>query len=359
MSLPTISIQFLNQAMDIYNGTARGYMLLCLKKDEGKTSAEATETFTIGTAHSVAEVDALTGLCAVHKEMAKRCFVSGNMVKELVISVGTAPVDAFDAAKNDYLFSWVCYGSAADSSAYSAFHSAVNQFNGTLSNSHRIMAIYPDPVAGSSTTQQPYNVYVCAGNITLTDGSTITAANLYQFVPRVCAICCTTPITESITFKTMPEIKKVAAGTPAEPDRTTVDLVTVDGYVRLSKGISGNGTNIAMTEARNEIFEAVVLTFRNNFLGKKRNTKENELSFCAQVIGFLKELQSLGVVNPDEEVSCVQDIDAMRNAHAAYYQDKTDLWVSTHPYGTEVYIKATMRLCDIMEDLSMRIYLGA
>lgn len=338
--LPTITVDFRERADTAVARSARGILCIVVKE----TSA-STKIYT-----SASAVDSNT-YTAANLAAIKRAFVDTAPRKVIVVAKNTAPATAeLDAL----MFSWIC---STESTYQSTVSDYVTAYNENQEHTRRINACIV-PVSGGEDTPDivgDHHVIVAPHTVTEQGGGSVA---MTAFLPRIAAALCTCPITESVTYRALPG---VVSFTSATITGNMLYLVKDDEIVRIARGVYADGSKIAVTEAKDIIREDVVLTFKNQFLGRKRNSAENQGLFCAAVLGYLRDLAKNGVINPDAEVSVEIDTDAMREAWEAEGVDVTgltDAQVRAKPYKSTVFVVARCTILDVIEDLTFVVELG-
>ena len=113
---------------------------------------------------------------------------------------------------------------------------------------------------------------------------------------------------------------------------------------------------IAVVEAMDLIQEDVIRTFKGYYLGKKKNTADNQALFVSDILTYLTSLSEQDVISRDDPITVEIDVDAMRAAWAAAGTDTSNLsdaQVKKKTYRSSVFVKAQAHILDAMEDLYM------
>lgn len=340
MSLPTITVTFRERAETAIARSARGILCIIVKE----TSA-SVKTYT-----SAASIEA-TRYTAANLAAIKRAFADTAPRKVVVVAKNTAPTTAELDAQ---MFSWLCSTETAYQSTVSDY---VTAYNAKLEHVRQINAcIVPTSGGGEDTPDivGDHHVIVAPHTVTEQGGGSVAMA---AFLPRIAAALCACPITESVTYKALPGVESFTAVSVTDK---MVYLVKDDEAVRIARGVYADGSKIAVTEAKDIIREDVVLTFKNQFLGKKRNSAANQMLFCSAVLGYLNGLAEQSVINPDGEISVDIDTEAMRDAWEAEGVDVTgltDAQVRNKPYKSTVFVRARCTILDVIEDLTFVVEL--
>jgi len=333
-TVPSITITFSEAAESAVARSAQGVLCIVVKETTARVETFLRESDIVSSHYTAANLAAI-----------KKAFVDTSPKKVIVVAKSTFPAYELD----ELSFSWIC---SAESAYQTNVATYVTTYNSAADRARRIKGVVMDSV--SSTDD--HIVRLAAQN--LNGGSTVTTQTI---IARVAAVLCVCPINESATFKPFAEIERAAA-----PSATGnyVYLLRDDDNIRLSRAVAASGDKVAVIEAEDIIREDIMLTFKNRYLGKMRNSPNNQACFCADILGYLKKLSDQGVVNGEQEISVDIDTDAMREAwasdasHAIDMSDWTDAQVRAKPYGSYLYIKAACSILDAIEDLTFAVALG-
>ena len=190
-----------------------------------------------------------------------------------------------------------------------------------------------------------------------------------QYCGRIAGILASLPLTESATFKPLPELTGCTKLTHANMD-TAIDngelIVFWDGEkVKIARGVNSFKTT---TEEQGEqfkkihivaIMDAIQSDIRkiagDTYIGRFPNTYANKCLLLAAVGNYLNSLAAQSVLT-----SATIDIDEAANKK--YLISKgidvtamSDTEIREAPTGDKVFLTATMKLYDVIEDIVLPI----
>lgn len=357
MGLPTITVEFRTLAASAVQRSARGILAVIIQ--DGTEVSWTSKQY--GTLAELA-VDA-AAFTEANYAILSRAFEAGPQAV-LVVRVGASGTLAQATAILDHLaYHWVC-------TPVSTFQSGLVTYVKALNAAARIRKVKA-LVSGVSSANDPHIVNLANTGVTLDDaGSTVLTAA--EYLPRLGGVLAACPLDSSVTYYALTDLKEAAAvsnpGTSVDAGNLVITLE--DDTYRIARGVTTlvtPGTNqtadmkyIAVVEAMDLIQEDIIRTFKENYLGKVRNSADNQALFCSDVLAYLKALAGQSVLDPDEPVTVEIDVPAMRAAWTAAGKDVselTDAQVKRKTYTTYVYVTASCRILNAMEDLVMAITL--
>lgn len=357
MGLPTITVEFKALATTAVTRSARGVLAVIVQ--------DATEGVT-WTSKTFTSADELT-----EKEFTKeniailtRAFLAGPY-QVLVVRVGAeGTMDQAGTILDKLAYHWVC---AVPSGFQSGLVAYVKKAN-TTSRIRKVKAL----VAGVTNADDPHIANLANATVTPAggDGTTVTATD---YLPRVGGILAACPLTESVTYYGLDDLDAVAEVSDLD---TTIDggnlcLFLDDNTIRIARGVNTLKTvtgdltedmkKIAVVEAMDLIQEDIIRTFKTGYLGKVKNSADNQALFVSDVLLYLQTLEAENVLDKDQPATVEVDVNAMRAAWekaGTSVADLTDAQVKRKTYRSYVYVTGTCHVLDAMEDLSMAITLG-
>jgi len=355
LGLPTINVNFKKLAATAVARSERGVLAFVIK--------DTTDTsFSYREYGSLAEVDDSDYTAANYAGIAS-AFLAGPY-KVIVVRVGSSDTITAVTPILDILnFDWVC-------SNVSTFHAGLVTYVGTVNTAGRARKIKA-LVAGQSSADDIHVVNVANTTVTLAGASTTTAIDAY--LPRLAGILAACPITQSVTSWALTDLDACSAVSTIDTviDAGNLCLYRDDNVIRIARGVNTLKTlgttytaemkKIAVVEVMDLLQQDIIRVFKDNYLGKVRNSADNQGNLCAAILGYMRDLTAMGVLDAAGENAVAVDADAIRAAWAAAGKDVsdwTDAQAKATPYGSYVYLTATCRIIDAMEDLVMNIYMG-
>ena len=159
-------------------------------------------------------------------------------------------------------------------------------------------------VTGQESADDIHVVNVANTAVTIRGEASSTAMALY--LPRLGGVLAACPMDESVTYKALEDL---ASAEPVEDVDASIDggdlvLFADDDAVRIARGvntlqtITGDLTEdmkkIAVVEAMDLIQEDIIRTFKAYYLGKRKNTADNQALFVADILAYLTSLSEAG-----------------------------------------------------------------
>ena len=184
-------------------------------------------------------------------------------------------------------------------------------------------------------------------------------------------------VEQGATNKLCPNLTRVTV--PEDPDSVvgagTFLLINDDDEVRVGVDVNAltttNGTTltedmkyIETVEAMDMLRDDINTTFRDEYLGKYRNSKANQMLFISAVNYYFDTLASAAsnyVLNPDHDNKASIDVTAQRNAWIgsgkAEAADWDDATVMATPFKRMVYLAGDVQILGCMGGLEFAVTL--
>ena len=113
---------------------------------------------------------------------------------------------------------------------------------------------------------------------------------------------------------------------------------------------------IDIVEAIDLMRDEIRTLFRTQYLGKKKNSADNQANFVGDLIVMMNDLARENVLDPDFDNTASIDVDAMR----AYWESvgtdtsaMTDDEIKKKIIGREIYVQATFKPLQAVEGLTV------
>lgn len=346
MGLPNIVVNFVEKANTAIARSARGIVCVVLtdatkttELHEYKTAADITKTdWTTKNAQLLASVfdGGANKLYAVRTQ-------SGKGISDVKATL--------DALK----FNWICHLNTTQTDLV-AYVKTRNEANSSL----RIKGI----VSGASTPNDDHVVNLKNTKAVLLDGTELTGN---EYLPRLAGLFAGLGMDRSATYYELTDLASVDDVTkPGEAvDSGNLVLLNDYGTVKIARGVtsatSGNDDfkKIAIIEAMDMIREDIMETFKNYYLGRYKNSLDNQSLFVASINTYFRTLTNEGILNPDYENLAEIDVEAQRSALVTAGKTEALDWdeqtVKNTPYKSYVFLKANVQILDAIEDLTFNI----
>lgn len=361
--MPSINIVFTELAASAVQRGDRGIIAMIIKE----SSVPATNPVVLT---SVADIPA--GFTAANKkqlEFALTGYVNApKKVIAYVIPATVIPQGETDPVNNtDYTdalnyfktvqWNWLVVPTVSTDEQTATVKTYIT---GERTNNKLVKAVLPNTAADSEGIVN----YTSTGAII--DSTTYTAE---QFCARIAGIIAGTPLNMSATYATIPELTDCSRMTKAEMDTAVAAgkfFLWWDGEkVKTARAVNSLTTltsekntqfqKVKIVEAMDMITDDIRKTCQDDYIGKYPNTYDNKQLLIGAINGYFDTLIVDGVIT-----RYTNDIDV--DANRAYLVSKgvdvsemTDEQIRMADTGSNVYLKATLGMLDVIEDIVLNI----
>lgn len=355
MGLPVISVEFKKLAATALIRSVRGILAVVIQ-DATSDVSWTSKVFT-----SLDEVDAKEFTAENYKILARAFTAAPYQV--IVVRVGSeGTMETAQAILDKLSYNWVCAVPANFQSGLVTYVKSIN----TPRRIRKVKAL----VYNQASADDMHIVSVANGTVTTKEGETVTMTN---YLPRLAGLLAACPMDQSVTYADLDDLETAAdvSNLDTAIDGGSLCLFRDDNVIRIARGVntlqtvSGDVTEdmkkVAVVEAMDLIQEDIIRTFKRYYLGKRKNTSDNQALFVADVSSYLAALADEGVVNKDETISVSVDVAAMRAAWedaGTPTADLTDAQVKKKPFRSQVFVAAQAHVLDAMEDMKLVFTMG-
>ena len=192
-----------------------------------------------------------------------------------------------------------------------------------------------------------------------------------QYCSRIAGIIAGTPINISCTYAPLLELTDCSRMTKEEMDKAVDEgklIVWFDGEkVKTARGVNSLVTTtqdkgesfrkIKIVEAMDMIASDIRTTAEDNYLGKYANTYDNKCLLVSAIGNYFNQLKMDGVVS---DYNIEIDIEANRGylkGKGVDTESMSDDQIKTADTGSFVFLKATVKILDAIEDIVLPITL--
>ena len=355
MGLPVISVEFKKLAATALTRSVRGILAVVIQD----TTSGVSWTSKVYT--SLDEVDAKEFSTENYKILSRAFLAAPYQV--IVVRVGSeGTMETAQAILDKLSYNWVCAVPANFQSGLVTYVKSIN----TPRRIQKAKAL----VYNQASADDMHIVSVANGTVTLAGGDTVTMTN---YLPRLAGLLAACPMDQSVTYADLDDLEAVAdvSNLDTAIDGGSLCLFRDDDVIRIARGVntlqtvSGDVTEdmkkIAVVEAMDLIQEDIIRTFKRYYLGKRKNTADNQALFVADILTYLNQLADETIISKDETITAEVDVGAMRAAWEAAgvsTADMTDAQVKKKPYRAQVFVSARATILDAMEDMTMVFAMG-
>lgn len=350
MGLPVISVEFKKLASTAVNRSIRGILAVIVQDD-------TVTTFDYKTYTTLEDVVA-TDYTDENYTALSRAFLAGPY-QVIVVRIGTTKtMDDAKAILDKLSPNWLCAVPEALQSGVVSYVKSVN----TTRRIRKVKAL----VTGQEDVDDIHVVNVANTAVTI-QGATSTT-DMAAYLPRIGGVLAACPMDESVTYKALDDL---VSAEPVEDVDDAIDagnlvLFADDDAVRIARGVNTLQTltedltedmkKIAVVEAMDLIQEDIIRTFKAYYLGKRKNTADNQALFVSDILTYLTSLSEQDVISRDDPITVEIDVDAMRAAWEGIGTDTSalsDAQMKKKTFRSSVFVKAQAHILDAMEDLYM------
>ena len=347
MGLPTITVEFKTLAASAVTRSIRG-VLAVLIQDGTEDVAWAHKSY--GTLAELSADEA--AYTEENYAILARAFAAGPY-QVLVVRVGSEGTLAQATAILEKLsYNWVC-------SPVSGFQSGLAAWVGTVNAASKIRKVKA-LVTGVSSANDPHVVNAANTSVTLNDAAA-TTVTMAEYLPRLGGVLAACPLDQSVTYYALTDLAEAAAVTNVDAaiDAGNLVLFLEDDTYRIARGVN---TLVTPGENQTEDMKSIAVVEAMDLIqeGKVKNSADNQALLVSDVLSYLRALAAESVLDPNSDILAEIDTGAMRKVWTAAGADVsglTDAQVKRKTYRSYVYVTATCRILDAMEDMVMSITL--
>ena len=213
-------------------------------------------------------------------------------------------------------------------------------------------------------------------NDSVHDIATDADVDMVQYLPRLTSVLANLPLNRSITYYELEDINAVDMS--FVDSETTIDDWIDDGYLCLwqdeDKVKVGRGVNtlttftstdtedmrkIIIVEAMNLILEDIYNTFKDYYVGKYKNSYDNQCLFISAVNTYFRALAREEILDPGFDNNAYVDVETQRDAWLAIGKTEAEDWteaqVKEMTFKSWIYLAGNIKILDAIEDLKFRI----
>lgn len=356
MGLPIISVEFKKLATTAITRSTRGVLAVILQ-DATSEVAWTSKAYT-----TLADVKK-EEFSEANYAILSRAFTAGPY-QVIAVRVGSGgTMEDAQATLDNLTYNWVCAVPASFQADLVAYVKSIN----TPRRVRKVKAL----VYNQAEADDMHIVSVANGSVTLKNASETVA--MTDYLPRLAGLLAACPMDQSVTYAALDDLEAAAAVSNLDTaiDSGSLCLFQDDDVIRIARGVNtlqtvaGDTTEdmkkIAVVEAMDLIQEDIIRTFKTNYLGKKKNSADNQALFVADILTYLNALAEETVLEKNEPISAEVDVAAMRKAWEAAgtsTADLTDAQVKKKTFGSQVFVAAQAHVLDAMEDMNMAFTMG-
>lgn len=353
MGLPKISIIFKDKAVSALQRSGKGIGALIIK-DDTETTKDIYE-FT-----EVSQVN--EGSFTIDNYNAiKDCFL-GNPSKVIVFRIGTVDslIDANNLLKQKQ-FNWL--GAISDSTEQDDMVGLIKNMNGVRTKKIKYISY------NANTTDDEHIINFA--NETVKRKADDVEIDGYKYIGRLVGLFAGLGINMSATYHVLDDLEYVTEISDVEEHINSgkLTLFNDEGKVRIARAITSlvNTTSqktndmkyIAIVEAMDMIYEDIKTTWKENYLGKYKNSYDNQAMFISAINSYFRRLGEEEILDPNYDNLSFVDVESQRSAWLSIGKTEAAGWdeaiVKNNTFRTNVFLGAKIKILNAMEDIEFNI----
>lgn len=359
---PSIDIKFIQKAVTAVQRSQRG-ILAIIVKDTTETTGVTKFVY-----RRASDIEDGT-FTAENNKAIKRAFnVAVNKVYVFRCK-GDATAKQVVAELEKSRFNYICTN---DADYQDELVTYVKQYNHD-NQGHKIVGV----VANVET--KPDSMFIV--NIKGTGGvdKDDEAVTAEDYTIRVASTLANLPMNRSLTYYEFGDLKSWDSSFLEDGkdwnywvDNGWLTLITEDEKVVCGRAVNSLTTftstetedmsHIIIVESMNMILEDIYTTFKDYYVGKYKNSYDNQKLFLSSVNSYFRTLASEEILEPNYDNHAEIDIEYQREKWLSVGKEEAEDWddmqVKKMPFRTLVCLAGDIHLTDAMEDMNFNIYLA-
>ena len=349
LGMPSIEVTFKQLAATAVRRSSRGVLALVVRDD----TADTPEIASFTTYLDIKE-DAYT---KENMAMIKRAF-TGQPAKVIIVKQAVdGTTEALKTALDSILFNWLTMATSSESDQEAIV--AYTQNRNKTRKGKKVKALVYNVATADDIQIVRFTTEKAVMDETEVAG--------WKLLARIAGVLAGLPMTRSATYYELADIQSVTEpeDMDKEVDEGNLFLFNDEGVVRIARAVNSlttTGTtytedmkSIAIVEAMNLMEEDIYTTFKNDYLGKYKNSYDNQSLFIAAVNGYFKDLSKEEILDPNYSNLAGVDVEAQRDAWLATGKAEASEWdeltVKKNTFKRKVFLAGNVKILDAMEDL--------
>lgn len=358
IGLPQIDIEFLQKAVSAIDRSERGIaLILCI---DTKVEAVRTKIYSYET-EIAAEDYTEDNLTAI-----KRAFLVPVNKVYVITAPSADDFSVFANAMEGIKYNYVCCLENDLQQELVNYIITKNQ----KSKGKKYVAV----VAGVTTADSKYVVNIKNANVHDIDSNT--TVDMIDYLPRITSILANLPMNRSCTYYELEDIDEV--DTSFITTEKDIDSWIDEGYlvlfkdedvIKIARGVNSLTTvtatdsedmrKIIIVESMNLILQDIYETFKDAYIGKYKNSYDNQCLFISAVNTYFRQLAKEEILDPAYNNICYVDVEAQREAWLGIGKTEALDWeenkVKDMTFKSNVFLAGQVKILDAIEDLKFKI----
>lgn len=192
----------------------------------------------------------------------------------------------------------------------------------------------------------------------------------YKYLGRLLGVLTGCRMDMSVTYNILSDLNSVEQIGDTDAINEAIGkgkfvLINDDDGVRIARGINSLQKNdkehtedmkyITIVEAMDLIYEDIINTFKQVYLGRFKNSYDNQVLFISAINSYFRDLAREEILDPNYNNISFVDIEKQRETWIENGKleatNWTDIQVKDNTFRTNVYLQANVKFLNAMEDL--------
>lgn len=192
----------------------------------------------------------------------------------------------------------------------------------------------------------------------------------YKYLGRLLGVLTGCRMDMSVTYSILSDLNSVEQIGDTDAINEAIGkgkfvLINDDDGVRIARGINSLQKNdkehtedmkyITIVEAMDLIYEDIINTFKQVYLGRFKNSYDNQVLFISAINSYFRDLAREEILDPNYNNISFVDIEKQRETWIENGKleatNWSDIQVKDNTFRTNVYLQANVKFLNAMEDL--------
>ena len=197
-----------------------------------------------------------------------------------------------------------------------------------------------------------------------------------MYLPRLTSILANLPMNRSCTYYELEELESIDMAFVDQEhsidswiDDGWLCLIKDDDEVMIARGVNSLTTvtstetedmkKIIIVESMNLMEEDIYSTFKKQYVGRYKNSYDNQALFISAVNTYFRELTHEEILDPDYENEAKVNVEKQRDAWLGIGKTEAEEWkeekVKRMTFRSNVFLAGDVKILDAIEDLHFEI----
>lgn len=192
----------------------------------------------------------------------------------------------------------------------------------------------------------------------------------YKYLGRLLGVLTGCRMDMSVTYNILSDLNSVEQIGDTDAINEAIGkgkfvLINDDDGVRIARGVNSLQKNdkehtedmkyITIVEAMDLIYEDIINTFKQVYLGRFKNSYDNQVLFISAINSYFRDLAREEILDPNYNNISFVDIEKQRETWVENGKLEATNWidiqVKNNTFRTNVYLQANVKFLNAMEDL--------